>query len=106
MIPHLQPITLEVILPHRDLVRLAELKAKNWNPSPLTSAEAIELLELQQRVNARLDDKISQEQEQAEREQPLRDVLAAMNRSYLADLAHDIATETRAFPSHPNPHCD
>ena len=77
MIPHLQPITLDVIRPQRDLVRLAELKAKNWNPSPLTSSEAIELLELQQRINARLDTLIQEER-----------------------------TEGRAFPSHPNPHCD
>lgn len=61
MIPHLQPITLDVIRPQRDLVRLAELKAKNWNPSPLNSAEAIELLELQQRVNNRLDTLIQEE---------------------------------------------
>lgn len=69
-----RPVTLPVRLPNQDLVRLGELARK---PSYLwTSAEALEWLELRHREDARCD---------------------ALIRA--ADLAHDQATEARAYPA-------
>ena len=84
-----RPVTLPVRRPDQDLVRLGQLLAKNWNPAPLTAAECLELLEVQRRVDSRLDALIRQEQAQR-----------------IADLAHDVATETHAFPTNPNLHDD
>jgi len=73
----LQPITEEVRLPHPDIVRLARLTAKNWNPDPLTSAETLELLATQRRVDA-----------------------------YLATLMQEERTEGRTHETNPNIHDD
>ena len=57
----LQPITEEVRLPHPDIVRLARLTAKNWNPNPLTASEVLDLMETQRRVDAYLETLVQEE---------------------------------------------
>ncbi len=41
-----------------DVVRLGYLKAKSFNPSPLSARETLERLELEQRLRDKLDEKI------------------------------------------------
>jgi len=46
----------------RDLVRRAYLREKNFNPVPLSTSETLELLQLEYRIRAKLDEKIRLEE--------------------------------------------
>lgn len=55
-------VTESVVRLDRDLIRRAFLKHKNWNPAPLSTAENLELLQLEYRIRAKLDEKIRLEE--------------------------------------------
>jgi len=59
-----RPVTIPVRLPDYDLVRKGELRDRCARGHVLTTSENFELLEIDRRLNAKLDEKIRLEREE------------------------------------------
>lgn len=78
-----------ILFPNPDLVRKGDL-LKASQTRALTANECWELLEIERRLNYLLDQRIAEEK-RAEDERR-------------ANLAHDVETEARAYPTNPSIH--